>query len=172
MARLSLNSEYVAPLVDAGFCRHVVRGLLEFEVYRRPAEGRWFLQAQIEDDGRVDVGLAQDVGWGTFIGPIHRAGSASALARALPDIVRSLEALAAADYKLRCPRCRSWTVVRSGEGGPILSCAQRRKPRALDDDEEGSQEPPCGGTLPLRALHVHGEASAGGAPPITAEPSR
>jgi hypothetical protein len=163
MARLSLKSDYLAHLVGAGFCPRVVRGLLEFEVYRRPAEGRWFLQAQFEADGRVDVGLTQDVGWGNFIGPIHRATSAAALARALPDIIRSLEDLAAADYKLRCPKCRSWTVVRSGEDGPVLSCAQRRRHSQLDDD--AAEEPPCRGTLPLRALHIHGEAPAAGAPP-------
>jgi hypothetical protein len=162
MARLSLNSEYVAPLVDAGFRPHVVRGLIEFEVYRRPADGPWSLQAQIEGDGCVHVGLTQEVGWGAFIGPIHRASSASALARALPEIIRSLEGFAAADYKLRCPRCRSWTVMRHGEGGPVLSCAQRRKKSSPEGDLAVS--PPCGGTLPLRALHLHGDAPAPGAP--------
>ncbi len=161
MARLSLSSEYVTTLVEARFQPRVVRGLLEFEVYRRPAGGRWFLQAQVAGAGCVDIGLAQEVGWGTFIGPIHRASSAAALARALPDIIRSLEGFAAADYKLRCPRCRSWTIVRNGEGGPVLACGQRRKRGATEDD--GSQEPGCGGTLPLRAVHLHGEPCGEGA---------
>ncbi len=164
MARLSLSPDYVAPLVDAGFRPHLVRGLLEFEVYRRRAGGRWFLQAQVDDGGRVDVGLTQGAGWGAFIGPIHRANSAPALARALPEIVRSLEALAAADHKLRCPRCNSWTVMKNGEDGPLLSCAQPRK--ALEPlDDASCEDPSCRGTSPLRALHVYGEDPAGSAPP-------
>ena len=164
MARLSLNPEYVASLLDAGFRLHVVRGLLEFEVYIRKASGRWFLQAQIGHDGHLDVGLTQDAGWGSFIGPIHRASSAPALARALPEIVRSLEALAAADHGLRCPRCGSWTVMRNGRNGPVLMCSRRgRLQRPADDASlEGG---PCRGTLPLPALHVHDDSSAGGALP-------
>ena len=152
MARLSVSPEYVTALVGAGFRPHVVRGLLELEVYRRPAQGRWFLQAQVDHDGHVDVGLTQEAGWGAFIGPIHRAESASALACALPDIVKSLEDLAAAEHKLRCPRCHAWTVMRNGKNGPFLSCAQVRKaPQASGDFLT------CRGTLPMTALHIHGE---------------
>ncbi len=152
MARLSVSPEYAAVLVEAGFRPHVVRGLIELEVYRRPARGRWFLQAQVDHDGRIDVGLTQDAGWGAFIGPIHRAKSASALACALPDIVKSLEDLATADHKLRCPDCNSWTVMKSGKNGPVLSCAQLR--RAAKSSGEAQT---CRGTLRMTALHIHGE---------------
>ncbi|OFX24973.1 MAG: hypothetical protein A2V77_24180 [Anaeromyxobacter sp. RBG_16_69_14] len=158
MARLSVSPEYVAALVEAGFCPHVVRGLIELEVYRRPAHDRWFLQAQVDNDGHIDVGLTQDAGWGAFIGPIHRAESASALARALPEIVRSLEELATADYRLRCPRCNSWTVMRNGKNGPFLSCTQLRK--AAESSDEAVT---CQGTLRMTALYIHRE-NADGAP--------
>jgi hypothetical protein len=169
MARLSLNPEYVASLLDAGFRLHVVRGLLEFEVYIRKASGRWFLQAQIGHDGHLDVGLTQDAGWGSFIGPIHRASSASALGRALPEIIRSLEALAAADYRLRCPRCDSWTAMRNGRDGPVLTCSRRGSLQRPADDASHDGEP-CRGTLPLPALHVHDAPSAGGALPRSEDP--
>jgi hypothetical protein len=161
MARLSLNPQYVAPLLDAGFRLHVVRGLLEFEVYVREAAGRWVLQAQMGHDGHLDVGLTRDAGWGSFIGPIHRAGSAPDLERALPQIIGSLEALAAADHLLRCPRCDAWTVVRDGRDGPVLACSRRGNLRRTADG--ASHDGPCGGTLQLPALHVHGEPP-GGAP--------
>lgn len=130
----SIDRDHAAALVHAGFRRHVVTGETashELEVYRRPAVGRWFLEARQdgEGSGHVDVGLTLDEGGGMLIGPIHRALSVPALASALPHIVESLEALAAAAESLRCPRCNSWAVMKEGSDGPYLACGEARRTR-------------------------------------------
>ena len=128
MSRRSVDPEYAAALAAAGFRRHVIAAGTagEIDVYRRPAQGRWLLEARQEGpgDGHVDVGLTLDPGGGALIGPVHRALSAAALASALPHITASLEALAEAAERMRCPNCKSWAVVNEGEGGPFLACGQ------------------------------------------------
>jgi hypothetical protein len=126
--------DYASTLAAGGFRVEVVAagaGSPAIEVYRRPAEGRWFLEARHggERARHVDVGLTVDAGGGPFIGPVHRALTPAALASALPHIVASLEALATAAESLRCPRCNSWAVAKEGEAGPFLACAHPRKTR-------------------------------------------
>jgi len=132
----SIDRDHAAALARAGFHRHVVTGgtaSRELEVYRRRADGRWFLEAHQDGDGagHVDVGLTLEEGGGLLIGPIHRALSVAALTSALPHIVESLEALAAAAESLRCPKCNSWAVMKEGSEGPYLACGgapRTRKP--------------------------------------------
>jgi hypothetical protein len=126
--------DFAAALTAAGFRAEVLaaaKGAPATEVYRRPAQGRWFLEARHGGDRtrHVDVGLTVDAGGGPFIGPVHRALSPAALASALPHIVASLEALATTAESLRCPRCNSWAVAREGEEGPFLACGHPRKTR-------------------------------------------
>jgi hypothetical protein len=130
----SIDRDHAAALDHAGFRRHVVTGgtaSRALEVYRRPTVGRWFLEARQEGEGagHVDVGLTLEEGGGMLIGPIHRALSVAALASALPHIVESLEALAAAAESLRCPKCNSWAVMKEGSGGPYLACGEARRTR-------------------------------------------
>jgi hypothetical protein len=126
-----VGPEYAAVLTGAGFRRHPLGGRpAEVDVYRRPAPGRWALEARQEGrGGHVDVGLTLEPGGGTLVGPVHRALSAPALASALPHITASLEALAAAAESLRCPECQSWEVMREGKDGPFLACGQPRRGR-------------------------------------------
>jgi|RifCSP16_2_1023846.scaffolds.fasta_scaffold47641_2 hypothetical protein len=132
--------DYAAALAGAGFRPEVVApgaGSPATEVYRRPAEGRWFLEARHGGDRaqHLDVGLTVDTGGGPFIGPVHRALTPAALASALPHIVASLEALATAAESLRCPRCTSWPAMKEGADGPFLACAHPRRPRRPFDPE-------------------------------------
>ncbi len=133
MSRRPVGPGYAAALSGVGFHRHAMASGTEGEldVYRRPAQGRWVLEARQEQgpDAYVDVGLTLDSGQGGLIGPIHRALSPAALASALPHIVASLEALAEAAESLRCPNCNSWAVMMDGENGPFLACGQPRKSR-------------------------------------------
>ena len=130
----SIDRKYRPALADAGFRRQIAAGGSASpgsEVYRLPAEGRWFLEARQGGEGacHVDVGLTLDTGGGVLIGPVHRALSAGALATALPHIVESLKALAAAAESLRCPSCNSWAVMEEGGDGPYLACGGARKTR-------------------------------------------
>ncbi len=158
MPSRSVGRDYAAALAGAGF-RHqaVAAGTAsrEPEVYRRPAEGRWFLEARPGEDGagHIDVGLTLDAGGGLLIGPIHRALSPAALASALPHIVASLEALAVAAESLRCPRCNSWAVMKDGADGPYLACGKARRNRK--PFQQTIQK--CRRNLVMAALIVYGE---------------
>jgi hypothetical protein len=157
MSRRSVNPEYAAALAAAGFSRHVVTAgtARELDVYRRPAQGHWFVEARQEGpgDGHVDVGLTLEPGGGALIGPVHRALSAAALASALPHITASLEALAEAAERLRCPTCKSWAVVNEGEGGPFLACGQPMRSRRPFDGTIHT----CRRNLVMSALIVYRE---------------
>jgi hypothetical protein len=150
-----MSPEYAAPLAAAGFARHRVAGgtPAEREVYRRPARGRWVLQAHQEGQGagHVDVGVTLDVGTGALIGPVHRALSPAALAAALPHITASLEALALAAESLRCPDCNAWDVMKDGEDGPYLACGQQRGGRRPFDRADRR----CRRNLVMAPLIVH-----------------
>ncbi len=150
-----MTPEHAAALAAARFGRHVVAAgtAEEHDVYRRPAQGRWFLEARHEADGYVDVGLTLDQEGGALIGPIHRALSPAALAAALPDITASLEAVAAAAESLRCPTCNAWAVMSEGADGPFLSCAQPVRSRKPLQRAHGR----CRRNLVLSPLIVHGE---------------
>lgn len=161
MPQRCIGREYGAALAGAGFRRQVVASgsaSSASEVYRRPAEGRWFLEARQEGEGagHVDVGLTLDTGGGLLIGPIHRALSAAALASALPHIIESLEALAAAAESLRCPSCKSWAVMEEGGDGPYLACGGGRKTRKPFE----SAVRRCRRDLIMAALIVHRECKA------------
>jgi len=152
------DPDHAVALSGAGFHPHLVKsgfipGALDFEVHRRPSAGRWSLEAQ-QGDSQVDVGLTLEAGGGKLIGPIHRAFSPSGLVAALPSIIRSLDELAAADHKLRCPECNSWTVLKVGKYGPFLSCDQARKTHKSFDGVR-FKDLRCRGTLPMRALHLY-----------------
>ncbi len=151
----AVGREYAAALRTAGFQRLDVRGSstgVEFDVYRRRAEGRWCLEAR-QDGDTVDVGLTVDAGGGPLIGPVHRALSAKALASALPHIVEALEALAATAESLRCPNCHAWAVMKDGADGPYLACGQpRRTRRPLERTVRR-----CRRSLVMAALIVYGE---------------
>lgn len=155
MAGPPMLPEYAAPLAAAGFTRRVVAAgsPAEREVYRRPARGRWVLQAHREGTGagHVDVGLTLEVGTGALIGTVHRALSPAALAAALPHITESLDALAAAAESLRCPDCNAWDVMREGEDGPYLACGQQRKGRRPFDRSDRR----CRRNLIMAPLIVH-----------------
>jgi hypothetical protein len=161
MSPRSVDDEYAAALAAAGFGRLVVSGgtWSGLEVYRRPAEGRWFLEARQKGErpGHVDVGLTLDPGGGTLVGPVHRALSATALVAALPHIVEALEALASAAESLRCPRCNSWAVMKEGESGPYLACGEARRTRK---PLERSVRP-CRRNLVMAALIIHSESASG-----------
>ena len=63
----SIDRKYRAALADAGFRRQIAAGGSASpgsEVYRLPAEGRWFLEARQGGEGacHVDVGLTLDTG--------------------------------------------------------------------------------------------------------------
>lgn len=150
-----MTPEHASALAAAKFRRHVVAAGTagEHDVYRRPAPGRWFLEARCEDEGHVDVGLTLDREGGALIGPIHRTLSAAALASALPDITASLEAVAEAAESLRCPTCNSWAVMSEGADGPFLSCAQPVRSRRPLQRTHGR----CRRNLVLAALIVHGD---------------
>lgn len=155
MPSRSVGREYAAALRAAGFQRLAVRGsgaAGDVDVYRRPADGRWWLEARQEGDA-VDVGLTVDTGGGLLIGPVHRALSAPALASALPHIVDALEALATTAESLRCPSCHSWAVMKDGAEGPYLACGQpRRTRRPLERTIRR-----CRRSLVMTALIVYGE---------------
>jgi hypothetical protein len=154
MAPRPIARPYAAALKAGGFRQHVVSGGTagEIDVYRRPAEGRWSLEAR-QDEGTVDIGLTVDAGGGLLIGPIHRALSPSALASALPHIVESLSALAATAESLRCPRCNSWAVMRDSAEGPYLACGQARAARRPLERTVRR----CRRSLAMTALIVYGE---------------
>ncbi len=157
MARCTVSPECAAALRDAGFHRTVLADGLD--VYRRPASGRWFLEAREErDGGHVDVALAFGAPGGALIGPVHRAFGAAALASALPHITSSLEALARAAESLQCRDCRAWPVMTEGKDGPFLACGELRRGRRPFDRTVRT----CRRNLVLSPLIVYRDP---GAPP-------
>ncbi len=153
MPRRSTASEVAAALAAAGFHRHDAAGGTAGEraVFRRPAQGRWVLEAR-HDGGHVDVGLTLEDAGGVLIGPVHRALSPAALASALPHITASLESLAAAAESLRCPKCNAWAVRKEGEDGPFLACGQ---PKGRKPFSRGVTR--CRRSLVMSALIVYRE---------------
>ncbi len=160
MSLRPVSPAIAAALSAAGFCRHLVaEGTAgELDVYRRPAQGRWFVEAREDGDrgGHVDVGLTMDSPGGALMGPIHRALSAAALAAALPHITASLTALAEAAESLRCPDCSSWPVMKEGDDGPFLACGEPRRGRRPFDRALRT----CRRNLVLSALIVYREPGA------------
>jgi hypothetical protein len=155
MSLSPVTRDHAAALGAAGFRRHIVAGGHsggEIDVYRRRAEGRWWLEARQSGD-TVDVGLTVDAGGGVLIGPVHRALSVQALVSALPHIVESLEALASTAESLRCPKCNSWAVVKDGPDGPFLACGQARRTRRPLERKVRR----CRRSLVMAALIVYGE---------------
>ncbi len=155
-----LGGDYAAALKASGFRRNVLAGGApprEIDVYRRPAEGRFWLEARQEGDS-VDVGLTVEPAGGLLIGPIHRALSAQALASALPHIVEALEALATTAESLRCPNCHSWAVMKGGPDGPYLACGQARGTRT----PFSTLVRRCRRSLVMSALIVYGDRRSTG----------
>jgi len=150
-----IGPAFAAALTGAGFERVATVGAAGgMEVFRRPAPGRWSLEARQGDEGHVDVGLTVDREGGPLLGPIHRALSPAALATAIPHIVASLEALAQAADSLRCPDCSSWPVVKQGADGPYLACGEPATARRPFD----TTDQPCRRYLVMGGVVVHGDA--------------
>jgi hypothetical protein len=124
---------YAAVLEASGFVRDAGgRGTDGPGAFRRPARAPWLIEARQVGDGagHVDVALTlAGAGAGALVGPVHRALSPAALASALPDITASLEALAEAAERLRCPDCNGLETLREDESGAYLACGQPRRGR-------------------------------------------
>jgi len=145
--------EYDATLVASGFHRLGASAGSGDAIYCRPVQGRWAIEA-VRGPGRgrhVDLGLTVEPGRRSLIGPVHRAPSAAALAAALPRIVASLEALAAASESLRCPDCHAWEVMQIGQGGPFLACGDAARGRRPFDRRASA----CRRNPALQALIVY-----------------
>lgn len=155
-----MSPEHASELAGAGFRRHVIAAGTpgEHDVYRRPAQGRWMIEARHEGDGHVDLGLTLDREGGVLVGPVHRALSAAALASALAHITASLDALAEAAESLRCPSCNAWAVMSDGPDGPFLGCGQPVRSRTPFDRTIRR----CRRNLVLAALIVYGEPAPPG----------
>lgn len=153
MSRRPLPAAFAAVLEAAGFARHAAAG--GTDAYRRPARAPWLIEARQGGDGagHVDVALTlAGAGAAALVGPVHRALSPAALASALPDITASLEALAEAAERLRCPDCNGLEALREDEAGAYLACGQPRRGRRPFDGG-GAR---CRRNLVMAALIVYG----------------
>lgn len=156
--RTSVSAPFAAALAGAGFQRRVLaqRPEGELDAWRRPAPAGWVVEAHEERDpegGWVDVGLTLDSGRGALLGPVHRALSPAALVSALPHVVASLEALAAASEALRCPDCVLGESLAEDADGPYLACGQPGRGRRSFDRTLRR----CRRDLVLATLVVHRE---------------
>jgi hypothetical protein len=156
MARPPFPAAYAAVLEAAGFSRDPIAAASASDAWRRPARAPWVIEARPSGDGasHLDVGLTlPGPGAAALLGPVHRALSPSALAAALADITASLEALADAAERLRCPDCNGLEAIREGEGGPFLACGQPRRGRRPFDGATRR----CRRDLVMAALVVHAD---------------
>lgn len=147
---------YAAVLEAAGFSRTAIGAAIPSDAWRRPARAPWVIEARPSGDGasHVDVGLTlPGPGAAALLGPVHRTLSPSALAAALADITASLEALADAAERLRCPDCNGLEALRESEDGPFVACGQPRRGRRPFDGATRR----CRRDLVMAALVVHGD---------------
>jgi hypothetical protein len=160
MSRRPVSAAFAAVLEAAGFARHAAAGTGGLDAYRRPARAPWLIEARQGGDGvggHVDVALTlAGAEAAALVGPVHRALSPAALASALPDIIASLEALAEAAERLRCPDCNGLEALQEDEAGPYLACGQPRRGRRPFDGG-GAR---CRRNLVMAALIVYGSAAA------------
>jgi hypothetical protein len=156
VSRPALSATYAAVLEAAGFARHAPGGPDGPDAYRRPARAPWLIEARgggSGDPGHVDVALTLERA-AALVGPVHRALSPAVLASALPDIVASLEALADAAERLRCPDCNGLERLEEDGAGPYLACGQVRRGRRPFDHAKGGAR--CRRNLVMSALIVYG----------------
>lgn len=154
MAERHIPLAYAVVLEAAGFSRAALAG--GPDAWRRSARAPWLVEARSSADGaaHVDVGLTvPGAGAAPLLGPVHRALSPAALAAALPDVLASLEALADAAERLRCPDCNGLEAVRDGECGAFLACGQPRRGRKPFDGAAKR----CRRDLVMAALVVHAD---------------
>jgi hypothetical protein len=152
------SAAFAGVLEAAGFARLAAAGAgAVVEIHRRAAGGPFVIEARASGEGHVDVGLTLPSPRAPLVGPVHRALSPGALASALPDILASLEALADAAERLRCPDCNGLEAIHEGEDGPFIACGQPRRGRRPFDGAEKR----CRRDLVMAALIVHGDPGGG-----------